>query len=113
MNNQWSPINEPELTAMLADACQRMDTSSQALWQLIQLPKPELWQQHPWGDEGCGFWVLAVMGRQCIYYNDICQGFCRGHFSQWGLIDDYQQEQLSLSERLTQFLKQMQPLAEA
>jgi len=104
MNTHWSPITESGLINLLSQAIAGMDTGIQTFWHMVQLPKPELWQQHPWGDEGCGFWVLAVMGKRCIYYNDITQGFCLGNFSKWGVIDDYQDEKLSLSERLLRFL---------
>jgi len=113
MNTHWSPVTEPDLLTMLQDAESRMEGASAALWQLIRLPKPELWQQHPWADEVCGFWVVAVMGKVCIYYNDRSRGFSSGHFVRWGRIEDYQAGQLSLAERLQHFFSANGSPAEA
>ena len=94
------PVTENDLRTMLSDAESALDSASQGLWTLVRIPAPELWQQHPWADEVCGFWVIAVMGKSCIYYNDLSKGFCLGRFSRWGIIDDYQTEKTTLSERL-------------
>jgi|GEM_PF-640751 len=94
------PVTENDLLTMLDEAETDLDNATQGVWTLVRLPKPELWQQHPWADEVCGFWVIAVMGKSCIYYNDLSNGFCVGNFSRWGIIDDYQTEKTSLPERL-------------
>jgi hypothetical protein len=40
------------------------------LWRAIEID-PAKWEQHPYGDQGGGFWVVAVIGRTAIWYNDI------------------------------------------
>ncbi|MAK90015.1 MAG: hypothetical protein CMI03_15125 [Oceanospirillaceae bacterium] len=100
MSDMPKPLSETDLSNMLSDAESMLDEASHGFWSLSRLPRPELWQQHPWADEVCGFWVIAVMGKSCIYYNDLSKGFCVGQFSKWGIIDDYQPAKTSLPERL-------------
>ena len=90
MSEHWTPVTERHLAAMLRHAEQQLDPALHQIWRLIRLPLPELWQQHPWGDEGCGFWVVAVFGKTCVYFNDISQGFNSSIFMNWGHIEDYQ-----------------------
>lgn len=47
------------------------------------------WQQHPYGDPGGGFWVVALIGRTVIWYNDVEEGFNRSCYSVYGEIEDY------------------------
>lgn len=106
MNKQWKPVSYPQLLNLLTLETQTLKEDTQPLWQSISLPQPELWAQHPWGDEGCGFWVVAVAGRQCIYYNDISRGFAQGSFSRWAVIDDYAASNTSLHDMLSQLMQQ-------
>ena len=96
MKDSWKPVNHNQLVNLLAHQHQQLDESQQNLWDAIRLPYPELWQQHPWGDEGCGFWVIAVAGRSCIYFNDISGGFSCGTFQRWGKIDTYKASDATL-----------------
>ncbi|MDF1763332.1 MAG: hypothetical protein P1U57_07985 [Oleibacter sp.] len=75
------------------------------LWEACHLPQPELWQQDPWGYEGCGFWVVAVAGRRCIYYNDIHRGFCSSEFTRWGRIDSFSEQPDHLQSVLVSLTK--------
>lgn len=65
-----------------------MPDRTRRLWGAI-LVEPEKWHQHPYGDAGGGFWVVALMGRTVIWYNDIEEGFNRSVYSVYGVIDDY------------------------
>jgi len=100
--SQWTPIRESSLLLLLQQAQQKMDDDGRRIWQQVRLEQPELWQQHPWGDEGCGFWVVAVFGRRCIYFNDIRGGFCLSSFRDWGNIDQYCQATPALADILNQ-----------
>ncbi len=100
MTKYWTPVTERHLADMLRTAEQQMAPSLRQTWQLIRLPAPELWQQHPWGDEGCGFWVVAVFGKTCVYLNDISQGFNSSIFMSWGHIEDYQTRTDTLGSHL-------------
>lgn len=65
-----------------------MTEANQRLWDSIRID-PQKWEQHPYGDTGGGFWVVALIGRTVIWYNDIEDGFNRSLYSQYGAIDDY------------------------
>ena len=101
MNTQWKPISYPQLVNLLAEERQKLEETTQSFWDVISLPVPELWQQHPWGDESCGFWVVAVAGRYCIYYNDISGGFSYSVFQRWAMIQDFNERGISLQQVLT------------
>ena len=100
----WTPIRESSLLDLVSQSVKQMDDEVQHLWKAVKLPQPELWQQHPWGDEGCGFWVVAVFGRTCVYYNDISAGFCQSTFRHWGSIDRYTKDDPRLEDLLSRCL---------
>jgi len=85
---EWEPITEAALRARVAQGEARMTADQRRVWQAIRI-EPEKWQQHPYGDAGAGFWVVAVIGRTVIWYNDIEDGFNRSAYSAYGTIDDY------------------------
>ena len=58
------------------------------LWTAIRI-EPEKWRQHPYGDEGGGFWAVGLIGRTVVWYNDNEHGFNRSQFTVYGTIDDY------------------------
>ena len=58
------------------------------LWNGIEV-EPVKWQQRPYGDQGGGFWVVNVVGRTVIWYNDIEEGFNRSTYTAPGVIDEY------------------------
>ena len=50
---------------------------------------PEKWQEETYGKEGGGFWVVAIVGNNVVWYNDIEDGFNRSKFKKYGKIDGY------------------------
>ena len=72
-----------------------MDPATRRFWKAIQLD-PRKWQQHPWGDEGGGFWVVGVLGQRVLWYNDIEDGFNVSEYSEFGTIDHYGANQSEL-----------------
>jgi hypothetical protein len=85
---EWQSISESALVGRIAQGRARMSSAHRWLWDAVCIP-PERWQQHPYGDAGGGFWVVGLMGRMAIWYNDIEEGFSRSVYSTYGLIDDY------------------------
>ena len=85
---EWEPISEPALLARLSQCQARMSEAEVRLWEAVRIG-PEKWQQHPYGDQGGGFWVVGLIGSTVIWYNDIEEGFNRSGFSTFGTIDDY------------------------
>lgn len=92
------PITETALRARVVQGEARMSQVQQRLWEAVRI-EPERWQQHPFGDQGEGFWVVALVGRTVIWYNDLEEGFNRSRYSTYGTIDDYwcNQDELELT----------------
>jgi hypothetical protein len=84
----WQPITEAALRKRIAQGVKRMDARARRLWDAIRI-EPEKWQLPPYGDAGGGFWVVAIVGRSVVWYNDIEEGFNRSRYSAYGRIDDY------------------------
>jgi hypothetical protein len=92
----WKPISKNHLEGLIDVSEYEMSSSQRIVWEKVRLPSPEKWVQSPMGDEGGGFWVVAVFGCSCLYYNDIEDGFNQSKFSTWGVIDEYCCNQLEL-----------------
>ena len=84
----WAPIRLRELRRRIAQGESRMTGADRRLWNAMRI-EPQKWRQHPYGDAGGGFWVVALIGRTVLWYNDIEDGFNRSCFTEYGTIDDY------------------------
>jgi hypothetical protein len=84
----WEPISLSALLARIRQGCARMTEAQRHLWNGVEI-KPEKWKQHPYGDAGDGFWVVGLVGRTVIWYNDLENGFNRSVYSDYGVIEDY------------------------
>lgn len=73
-------------------------------WARVKI-RPQKWNLSPWGDEGGGFWVVALIGQECIFYNDIEDGFNISRFSAFGCIDDYWCNQSELALCINSFCR--------
>ena len=95
---EWEPITEAALRERVAQGEARMNSLQLRLWETIRV-EPTKWQQHPYGDQGAGFWVIGIIGSTVIWYNDIEEGFNRSRYSTYGTIDDYwcNQDELELT----------------
>lgn len=85
----WKPITESHLLGIIEVSEYEMDALTKKVWDKIKLTTPEKWQQSPMGDEGSGFWVVGIYGSNCLYYNDIEEGFNDSPFKEWGKIEEY------------------------
>ncbi|SPE31508.1 conserved hypothetical protein [Burkholderiales bacterium] len=65
-----------------------MTDSQKRLWHAVVI-EPVKWEQHSFGDEGGGFWVVAIVGTSVLWYNDREEGFNRSSYSDFGRIDEY------------------------
>ena len=99
----WKPISKNEIEEMINTAETKMNSGAFRIWKLVRLAQPEKWELHPWGDEGGGFWVVAVAGTTCLYYNDIEDGFNSSSFTKWGIIDQYFCNQVELQDIINGF----------
>jgi hypothetical protein len=85
---EWVPISEAALLERVNQGRAAMSETSRRLWDAVRIP-PEKWQQHPYGDEGGGFWVVGLIGRTAIWFNDIEDGFNRSAYLTYGTLQDY------------------------
>ena len=85
---EWLPIPADTLRDRIRQGERRMSSAQLQLWEAIRI-EPEKWFQHPFGDNGNGFWAVGLIGRTVIWYNDIEDGFNRSRYSTYGTIDDY------------------------
>lgn len=88
MTIDWKPITALALKGRIRQGVRRMNPKQQRLWRAIQI-EPEKWQQHPYGDQGRGFWVVGLIGRAVVWYNDVEDGFNRSTFRSYGVIEEY------------------------
>lgn len=98
----WKPLSENKLAAMIEEAELFMSPGCLKFWDYIKV-RPQKWSLSPQGDEGGGFWVVAVCGRTCIYYNDIEEGFNLSSWESFGRIDRYGCNQSDLLETMGHF----------
>jgi hypothetical protein len=84
----WKPASEADLLTWIEIAEYSMDPAPLAFWSRIRV-RPVKWQLPPWGDLGGGFWVVAVFGQECVWFNDIEDGFNISRFADFGTIGDY------------------------
>jgi len=68
-------------------------------WEFVKIT-PEKWQEKTMGEEGGGFWVVAILGKSVIYYNDIEEGYNLSTFTNYGEIDNYYCNQMELHEMI-------------
>jgi hypothetical protein len=102
----WTPLSEDELATLIADAVSIMEPQARCLWDLIRVPA-EKWAQHPWGDQGGGFWVVAIVGMQVVRYNDIEGGFNVSRYTTPGVINNYWCNQDELQHTIYSLLRQI------
>jgi hypothetical protein len=65
-----------------------MSLPQRRLWEVIAI-SPEKWAQDTYGNQGGGFWVVGILGRTVIWYNDIEHGFNQSEYASLGHIGAY------------------------
>ena len=84
----WKPASEEEIRELIDRARERMNMEQARAWERVRIP-PEKWRLDPWGNKGNGFWVVALVGRWVVWYNDIEDGFNLSRYASYGAIDEY------------------------
>ncbi len=92
----WQPISLADLYAEIYKTETLLHGNLWNFWSHIKI-EPEKWQEPKYGNEGGGFWVVAVCGKWVIWFNDIEDGFNISSHSTYGTIDEYwcNQDQLN------------------
>ncbi len=85
---KWSPISEGELYDIIMEGENKLTGELWNFWQLIKIP-PMKWTEKDYGEEGGGFWSVAICGRKVIWYNDIEDGFNISDYKNYGEIENY------------------------
>ncbi|MCS3532058.1 hypothetical protein [Chryseobacterium sp. JUb7] len=104
--NIWTPIPIEELDNLIQKNQTELHGQFWNFWQLIKI-NPVKWQEEEYGDEGGGFWVVAICGTKVIWYNDIEEGFNISNYTQWGKIDEYccNQDEINIAVmRMSEFI---------
>jgi hypothetical protein len=102
----WEPISGEELRDEINRGCGQMTEPQRRLWGAIQI-LPTKWQLPPWGNEGNGFWVVAILGRTVVWFNDIEGGFNRSPYSEIGTISVYRCNQDELQWQVQALLDEI------
>lgn len=97
----WTPISFENLYSEIIATENLLIGELEGFWKLICID-PEKWQEKQYGEEGGGFWVVAICGRKVIWYNDIEEGFNVSNYSKYGEIDEYWCNQSELVDAITQ-----------
>ena len=96
--NIWKPITEKELYSEIWKTESELEGKYLNFWNLIKI-SPEKWSELNFGNEGDGFWVVAICGRKVIWYNDIEEGFNISNYNEYGKINEYycNQDELNIA----------------
>lgn len=59
------------------------------------------------GEDGGGFWVVGIIGKAVIYYNDIEEGYNLSQFTNYGEIDNYRASQIELYQMIESLFEEI------
>ncbi len=102
----WPPISLFELEINIQRGELELEGELLNFWNLIKI-EPQKWQEKEYGEEGGGFWVVAILGNKVIYYNDIEEGFNISPFETYGHIKEYWCQQSELNETIEGLYKKI------
>ena len=96
-------LTKKELEKCISEAEHELkeeDERAIRLWQRIQ-KSPVAWsqEQYPGGDT---FWVIAIMGSRCPYYNHVEGGWGWGKYTEMGKVCEYHWQQLEIQHVVLQ-----------
>jgi hypothetical protein len=70
----WHPISLSDLVSRISRELLDCSAEQREHFSRSRI-SPAKWHLPPWGDEGGGFWAVAVQQDRVLWYNDIEQGF--------------------------------------
>jgi len=92
----WEPISLEDLRNLILSGELDLNNEQKNFWDIIKI-EPEKWQEKEYGNDGNGFWVVGLLGREVIWYNDIEEGFNVSKYIKYGEIEDYACSQVELN----------------
>jgi hypothetical protein len=105
----WTPIEEKKIVNDIeyCEAILFLNPDCLRFWEYIKI-KPEKWSERTMGEQGGGFWVVAILGKSVIYYNDIEEGYNLSTYSTYGEIDTYCCNQMELHEMIISLFQEIE-----
>lgn len=103
----WKPISESRIKSLIEEEALSFSKAEKEFFESISIPLQK-WSLEPWGNYGGGFWVMGIIDRTVLWYNDIEEGFNSSAFATTGKIDEYwcDQDELYFAVRkLNNFIK--------
>ena len=94
--SEWKPITLKGLSEQIEKTEINLKDELLSFWQQIKI-KPIKWVEEKYGEDGGGFWVVAVCDTNVIWYNDIEEGFNISEYKIYGQIEEYYCNQVELS----------------
>jgi hypothetical protein len=85
MTSKWTPLSIGDMKNLILKEAIEFHDEQSNFWDFIKI-EPEKWKEKEYGTEGGGFWVVAIFGRQIIWYNDIEEGFNISFYKYYGEI---------------------------
>ncbi|BFM13512.1 hypothetical protein R50072_36650 [Simiduia litorea] len=95
MTSTWKPVSIDWLKSDIESQLYLLEDGAINLWNLIKI-EPVKWSLPPLGDEGGGFYVVAIWGKNVLWYNDIEDGYNISSYKEQGQIDEYYSNQNEL-----------------
>ena len=100
----WTPITIEEVYDKILVTEKELTGDLLNFWELIRI-HPEKWIEETYGKEGNGFWVVGLIGRKVIYYNDIEDGLNVSDYKTYGTIDNYFCNQDELTQTISRLFE--------
>ncbi|TIP69702.1 MAG: hypothetical protein E5X53_31150 [Mesorhizobium sp.] len=100
-------MDEAALWQLMNAARDRMNFAQKKLWDAIRI-NPEKWTHHSLDDRENGIWVVALIGRSVVSYNDFEHGFDRSSFIKYGEISELGWGQADLDVTVQHILNELE-----
>jgi hypothetical protein len=99
---ELSKIEVEKEIALAESKLMEPDERAIRLWKRIQIA-PQRWsqKQYPHINQ---FWVVAVKGFRCLYFNHVEGGWGWGKYDQWGKVSEYHWQDLYIHHVVFQTL---------
>ena len=83
----WKPISLGELESRILRELVDCSVPERRFFSQVRIP-PTKWSLPPWGDDGGGFWAVAVHLDRVLWFNDLEDGFEVSRFQVAGEIPE-------------------------